>query len=295
MAVDDTEVLIRTVTAEEAAILDAWVELLKAGGSLQTGRIREAELLTQARAVLGQFREALASGGTDASTEAYAPLRQTLADLSRSRAIQGFTPTDTANFVFSLKEPIFDALNRTCGQDPAQVAAGTWSTSKVLDRLGLHTMEVFQQSREEVIGRQSEEIAELSTPVVRLWDGILALPLIGTLDSARTGVVMENLLQAIVDEEAEIAIIDITGVPTVDTLVAQHLLKAIAAARLMGADCIVSGIRPQIAQTMVHLGVELSVISKATLADAFALALRKTGRSVVPRAPASSGTDENRR
>lgn len=295
MAVDDIEVLTRTVTAEEAAILYAWVELLKAGGSLQTGRIREAELLTQARTVLGQFREALASGGTDASAEAYAPLRQTLADLSRSRAIQGFSPTDTANFVLSLKEPIFDALNRTCGQDPAQVAAGTWSTSKVLDRLGLHTMEVFQQSREEVIGRQSEEIAELSTPVVRLWDGILALPLIGTLDSARTGVVMENLLQAIVDEEAEIAIIDITGVPTVDTLVAQHLLKAIAAARLMGADCIVSGIRPQIAQTMVHLGVELNVVSKATLADAFALALRKTGRSVVPRALASSGPDESRR
>ena len=154
------------------------------------------------------------------------------------------------------------------------MAAGLWAAGKVLDRLGLQTMEVFLASREEVIGRQGQEIAELSTPVVRLWDGILALPLIGTLDSARTGVVMENLLQAIVDEEAEIAIIDITGVPTVDTLVAQHLLKTVAAARLMGADCIVSGIRPQIAQTMVHLGVELNVVSKATLADAFAVALR---------------------
>ena len=290
---DGTEVLIKTVTREEAAILDAWVALLKVGGALQTGRIREAELQTQAKSVLGQLGQALASGGTDTTTDAYASLRESLADISRSRAIQGFTPTDTISFLFSLKEPIFDALSRASGTDAAQVAAGIWSASKVLDQLGLHTMEVFQQSREEVIGRQSEEIAELSTPVVRLWDGILALPLIGTLDSARTGVVMENLLQAIVDEEAEIAIIDITGVPTVDTLVAQHLLKAIAAARLMGADCIVSGIRPQIAQTMVHLGVELNVISKSTLADAFALALRRTGRSVVRKAP--SAPDESRR
>ncbi len=182
--------------------------------------------------------------------------------------------------MFFLKEPIFDALDRAFPNDPVQIAAGTWSASRLLDQLGLLTMEVFQTSREDVIRRQSQEIAELSTPVVQLWDGILALPLIGTLDSARTGVVMENLLQAIVDEEAEIAIIDITGVPTVDTLVAQHLLKAIAAARLMGADCIVSGIRPQIAQTMVHLGVELNVVSKATLADALALALRRTGRMV---------------
>ena len=293
MAMDGTELLIKTVTREEAAILDAWVALLKAGGALQTGRIREAELQTQAKSVLGQLGQALASGGTDTTTDAYASLRESLADISRSRAIQGFTPTDTISFLFSLKEPIFDALSRASGTDAAQVAAGIWSASKVLDQLGLHTMEVFQQSREEVIGRQSEEIAELSTPVVRLWDGILALPLIGTLDSARTGVVMENLLQAIVDEEAEIAIIDITGVPTVDTLVAQHLLKAIAAARLMGADCIVSGIRPQIAQTMVHLGVELNVISKSTLADAFALALRRTGRSVVRKAP--SAPDESRR
>ena len=293
MATDGTEVLIRTVTDEEGAILEGWLGLLKAGGSLQSGRIREAELNTQVKTVLGLFRDALRSGGADTGAEAYLALRDALGDISRSRAIQGFTPTDTANFVFSLKEPIFDALHRVSPDDAAQVAAGTWSASKALDQLGLHTMEVFLQSREEVIGRQGDEIAELSTPVVRLWDGILALPLIGTLDSARTGVVMENLLQAIVDEEAEIAIIDITGVPTVDTLVAQHLLKAIAAARLMGADCIVSGIRPQIAQTMVHLGVELNVVSKATLADAFALALRRTGRTVVRKA--STAPDEARR
>ena len=281
MSMDGAEVLTRTLTEDEAAILDAWNAALREGTSLRSGRIREAELQTQAKTVLGQLRDALAVGGLDADAEGFASLRETLADISRSRAIQGFTPTDTANFVFSLKEPIFEALRRRSATDASALAAGVWAGGKVLDRLGLHTMEVFMASREEVIGRQGQEIAELSTPVVRLWDGILALPLIGTLDSARTGVVMETLLQAIVDEEAEIAIIDITGVPTVDTLVAQHLLKTVAAARLMGADCIVSGIRPQIAQTMVHLGVELNVVSKATLADAFAVALKRTGRRVV--------------
>jgi rsbT co-antagonist protein RsbR len=281
MTMDGTGVLKRTLAEDEAAILDAWNAALREGSSLQSGRIREAELRTQAKDVLGQLRDALGSAGLDADGEGYASLRDSLAEISRSRAIQGFTPTDTANFVFSLKEPIFEALRRQSGTDASDLTAGVWAAGKVLDRLGLHTMEVFLASREEVIGRQGQEIAELSTPVVRLWDGILALPLIGTLDSARTGVVMENLLQAIVDEEAEIAIIDITGVPTVDTLVAQHLLKTVAAARLMGADCIVSGIRPQIAQTMVHLGVELNVVSKATLADAFAVALRRTGRKVV--------------
>ncbi|POR42192.1 STAS domain-containing protein [Methylobacterium sp. V23] len=281
MALDGVEVLIRTIADDGAAILDGWLASLREGSSLQSGRIREAELQTQAKAVLGQLRDALGSDGADADGEGYASLRETLADISRSRALQGFTPSDTANFVLSLKEPLFEALLRTGGADASNLASGIWAMGKVLDQLSLHTMEVFLASREEVIGRQGQEIAELSTPVVRLWDGILALPLIGTLDSARTGVVMENLLQAIVDEEAEIAIIDITGVPTVDTLVAQHLLKTVAAARLMGADCIVSGIRPQIAQTMVHLGVELNVVSKATLADAFAVALRRTGRKVV--------------
>lgn len=290
MAVEGTGTLTKAMAAEEAPILAAWLSLLKASGSLQTGRIREAELDTQARTVFQQLRDSLSAGGMDVSSDAYAGLRDTLAEISRSRAVQGFTPTDTANFVFSLKEPIYDAINRTCGNDPGSMAGATWAASHLLDALGLHTMEVFLASREEVIGRQGQEIAELSTPVVRLWDGILALPLIGTLDSARTGVVMENLLQAIVDEEAEIAIIDITGVPTVDTLVAQHLLKAIAAARLMGADCIISGIRPQIAQTMVHLGVELNVVSKATLADAFALALKRTGRTVVRKQPSISST-----
>jgi rsbT co-antagonist protein RsbR len=203
-----------------------------------------------------------------------------LEEISRSRAMQGFSPTETATFIFSLKQPLFNALNRDKALSPAQIAATIWTTTLLLDELGLFTLEIFQKSREEVIVRQQREIAELSTPVVKLWDGILALPLIGTLDSQRTQVVMENLLQTIVDDEAQIAIIDITGVPTVDTLTAQHLLKTVAAARLMGADCLISGIRPQIAQTIVHLGVELNVISKATLADAFSVALRQTGRAV---------------
>jgi rsbT co-antagonist protein RsbR len=278
-----TKVLVRTLTDGASSIQAAWLASLIAGTSLQSGRIREAELETQVRTVLEQLRSGLTSEEAGVDGDSYSPLLETLGDISRSRAIQGFTPTDTANFIFSLKNPIFDSLNRLYTGDPGAIAEGVWSVTKLLDRLGLHTIEAFLASREEVIGRQVQEIAELSTPVVQLWEGILALPLIGTLDSARTGVIMENLLQAIVDEEAEIAIIDITGVPTVDTLVAQHLLKAVAAARLMGADCIISGIRPQIAQTMVHLGVELNVVSKATLSDALALALRRTGRAVVHR------------
>ena len=283
MAVEDIGALVRAITDEEGAIAAAWLDQLKEGGALRSGRMREAELQSQVRMVMSQFRVAVASGGVNTTQEAYEPLLSTLGDISRSRATQGFSPTETANFVLSLKEPIFDALKGSCGGDPTTLTAAILTASRLIDRLGLHTMETYQQSREEVIGRQSREISELSTPVVRLWDGILALPLIGTLDSARTTTVMENLLQAIVDEEAEIAIIDITGVPTVDTLVAQHLLKTVAAARLMGAECMVSGIRPQIAQTMVHLGVELTVASKATLADAFALALKRTGRKVVRR------------
>ncbi|WP_024514721.1 STAS domain-containing protein [Bradyrhizobium sp. Tv2a-2] len=268
------------VGSSEQLILPEWIDLQKKAGSLNTGRITENELVSQSREFLHLLRDGLAKGGSDASNPAYGPAKQLLADVSRSRALQGFSPSETATFVFSLKQPLFNTLNRNSTLSPAQAAELTWSVTLLLDELGLFTLEVFQKSREEVIVRQQREIAELSTPVVKLWDGILALPLIGTLDSQRTQVVMENLLQTIVDSEAAIAIIDITGVPTVDTLTAQHLLKTVAAARLMGADCIVSGIRPQIAQTMVHLGVELNVVSKATLADALAVALERTGRAV---------------
>jgi rsbT co-antagonist protein RsbR len=213
----------------------------------------------------------------------WAGARQVLEEVSRTRTTQGFTPSETATFVFSLKEPLFNLLRREIGNDANRLADEVWLATMLLDRLGLYTTELAQKSRDEVIIRQQQELLELSTPVVQLWEGILALPLIGTLDSERTQVVMENLLQNIVTSGAEIAIIDITGVPTVDTLVAQHLIKTISAARLMGADCIISGIRPQIAQTIVHLGLELNVVSKATMADAFALALRRTGRTIEKR------------
>jgi rsbT co-antagonist protein RsbR len=282
MAGNDVGSIADLVGNNEQAILTEWLDLQKQAGILQTGRTTEAELTSQSRNFLHLLRDGMTKGGSDASQPVYQAAREMLADLSGSRALQGFSPSETATFIFSLKQPLFNTLNRSKSEtlSPAQSRELLWTITVLLDGFGLYTLEVFQKSREEVIVRQQREISELSTPVVKLWDGILALPLIGTLDSLRTQVVMENLLQTIVDVEAEIAIIDITGVPTVDTLTAQHLLKTVAAARLMGADCIISGIRPQIAQTMVHLGVELNVISKASLADAFAVALRQTGRAV---------------
>jgi rsbT co-antagonist protein RsbR len=209
-------------------------------------------------------------------------VRDLLAEISSTRARGGSTPSETATFVFSLKQPLFAHLRNSFASDAAGLAEASWTISSLLDKLGLYTIESFQRTRDQIIVRQQQELLELSTPVVKLWEGILALPLIGTLDSARTQVVMENILQKIVDTGAAIAIIDITGVPTVDTLVAQHLMKTIAAARLMGADCIISGIRPQIAQTIVHLGVNLEdVTTKASLADAFVVALERTGTSIV--------------
>ena len=280
---DGLTILARIIATKGDDLQVRWRELL---GQFSGGRIKESELQTQCRDFLGALSKALSSGSADVQDDSFATVRAMLDDISKSRALQGFSPTETATFVFSLKEPLFEQLRTQAGDDAGTVATAAWQMSQLVDQLGLYTMEVYQRSREEVVRRQQDEIAELSTPVVKLWDGILALPLIGTLDSARTQVVMENLLQAIVDQGADLAIIDITGVPTVDTLVAQHLLKTIAAARLMGADCIVSGIRPQIAQTMVHLGVELDVVSKATLADALALAFHRTGRSVVRKAAA---------
>jgi rsbT co-antagonist protein RsbR len=242
--------------------------------------LKKGELESQAHDVLNALRTSTQGGHlTDVTTERFSALREILANISRSRALQSYAPSETASFVLSLKEPIFERLGKSIS-DPAVLQSEVWTLTRLIDQLALYTTDVFQQWREQVIKRQQEELAELSTPVVRLWKGVLALPLIGTLDSERTQIVMENLLKSLVDTGAEIAIIDITGVPTVDTQVAQHLLKTIAAARLMGADCIISGIRPQIAQTMVHLGVELNVVSKATLADAFAIALERIGKAV---------------
>jgi rsbT co-antagonist protein RsbR len=270
---------------DESAVLSDWVRRQLAGTGGAPSVLQESELRTQSRSFLQAFRagvrEAGLDGGAGIDAPAWDDARTVLAELSRDRAHRGFTPRETATFVFSLKEPLFERLRERLSGEA--LAEAIWSTTRAVDALGLYTAEAYQKTRDEIIVRQQHELLELSTPVVELWDGVLALPLIGTLDSARTQVVMETLLDKIVKTGAPIAIIDITGVPTVDTLVAQHLLKTVAAARLMGADCIVSGIRPQIAQTIVHLGVDLSaVVTKATLADAFSLALERSGLAIGP-------------
>jgi len=272
-------VIPRILKTHEADLLEEW--LREQRSAFRAGsKISESELRTQSREFLSLLQEATQGGNiTDVQGPSYGRVRDVLGDVSRSRSLQGFRPSETATFVFSLKRPLFALIRKELATDTESMAAVTWSATELLDKLGLYTTEVYQKSREEVIARQQEELLELSTPVVKLWDGILALPMIGTLDSARTQIVMESLLQRIVETGADIAIIDITGVPTVDTLTAQHLLKTVTAARLMGADCIISGIRPQIAQTIVHLGVDLSAVTtKATLADAFRRALEMRGQ-----------------
>jgi rsbT co-antagonist protein RsbR len=291
MARDEKSRLPAIVRKHEKDILDDWIRLQLASGTRRSDLINENSLREESRSFLAAFAEALQRGSLTPDGKDWDEVRAQLERLSRSRALKGFSPIETAMFIFSLKEPLFTRLRDEYGESPAAFAEENWNVSTLLDKLGLMTMEAYQKSREDVISRQQQEMLELSTPVVSLWDGIVALPLIGTLDSARTQVVMETLLQRIVEKEASIAIIDITGVPTVDTLVAQHLLKAVAAARLMGADCIISGIRPQIAQTIVHLGVTLGeVTTKATLSDAFALALKRTGLKVVRSSAGLSST-----
>jgi rsbT co-antagonist protein RsbR len=266
----------------EDEILTDWMRHQLSSTTVRGNLIRENELREQSRAFLGSLREALESGKpNDLDGAAWSAAREFVTEMARTRARQGFTPVETATFIFSLKLPIFARLRQEYANDAASLGAEIWAATEMIDRLGLYSTDSYQREREEVIARQQQELLELSTPVVKLWEGILALPLIGSLDSARTQVVMESLLQQILASGSEIAIIDITGVPTVDTLVAQHLLKTVSAARLMGADCIISGVRPQIAQTIVHLGVELGdVTTKATLADAFRLALRRSGQSI---------------
>jgi rsbT co-antagonist protein RsbR len=271
----------QVVGASQPQILAAWLSNLRT--AFGDARLPDAELNRQATELLGLTTQALSSG-TDIQSEGWVSVRTFLENLSRDRVVQGFSSAETALFVFSLKKPMFEAIRTAFATDPDALADVTWEATELVDSLGLYTVETFQRSREGVIARQHEDLLELSTPVVKLWDGILALPMIGTLDSARTQVVMESLLQRIVETGSEVAIIDITGVPTVDTLVAQHLLKTVTAIRLMGADCIISGIRPQIAQTIVHLGVDLrGVITKASLADALAVAFGRSGLTVTKR------------
>jgi len=271
---------IQALQANRSSLLDQWKASLEASGA--TRNIKPDDVQTQTAEFLALLTEALQNGGSQQiDHENWAQTRQFLEKLSHSRALAGQDSQQTASFIFALKGPLFTLLQREYADQPAQLAEQLLTVSELLDALGMHTIRTFQKSRESVIKRQQEELLELSTPVVKLWEGVLALPMIGTLDSQRTQVVMESLLQRIVDTGAEIAIIDITGVPTVDTLVAQHLLKTVTAIRLMGADCIISGVRPQIAQTIVHLGLDLQgVVTKANLADALALSLKRLGVTV---------------
>lgn len=274
----------KVIHNNQAGLLSDWMqEQLASTSASRPDLISQAELRQQSSEFVNLFEAAVESGNlTDIQAAEWAGVREFLAGLSRSRAERGFSPRETATFIFSFKQPLFDHIRQAADSDSEALVDDLWAVGTLLDRLGLYTTEIHQKNREEIIRRQQDEIMELSTPVVKLWQGILAVPLIGTLDSVRTQIVMENLLQEIMATGSDIAIIDITGVPVVDTLVAQHLLKTVAAARLMGADCIISGIRPQIAQTMVALGVQFNVKTKPTLAAAFEAALQQLALKVVP-------------
>ena len=265
----------------DAEITSQWLEL-QTTGARKVSAAELGETTRQSRDFIQKLKKAVDSGATsDITGTEWDPVKEILAEISSSRTRAGYSPSETASFVFSLKLPLFSILRTEYGNDAQVLANVVWEATILLDKLGLLTTELYQKTREDIISRQQQEMLELSTPVVRLWDNILALPLIGTLDSARTQIVMQNLLDAIVATRSDYAIIDITGVPIVDTLVAQHLLKTVAAARLMGADCLISGMRRGSAQTIIHLGVDLTnVTTKATLADAFAVALKRNGMTV---------------
>ena len=278
--VEEQSKVAQLLKKHERDILQHWLSYQISARTMRADLIKESDLREQSRRFLQLFTDVVQQNTDGEDAGSWKSVKDMLSEVSRTRVAQGFSPSETATFVLSLKQPIFDMLRREI-RDIEELCREIWVTTALLDKLGLYTTEAYLHSRESIISRQQQELMELSTPVVQLWDNILALPLIGTLDSERTQVVMENLLEKVVETGASIAIIDITGVPTVDTLVAQHLLKTVAAARLMGADCIISGIRPQIAQTIVHLGINLAdIVTKATLADAFAIALQRTGATV---------------
>jgi rsbT co-antagonist protein RsbR len=270
--------------ADRTAFISAWVPQAGSGA----GRDGQNRLSAEAHKLLSGLEEGIRAGGDPARFEAdaWASLRDALTALSSSSAAQGISAGDTSRFVLAIKRPLFEEFRSKHARDPQALIDGVWWATALADNMAEFTVTTYQKAREGIIARQQEELLELSTPVIKLWDGVLAVPMIGTLDSSRTQLVMEALLQRIVETESALAIIDITGVPTVDTLVAQHLLKTVTAIRLMGAECIISGIRPQIAQTIVHLGIDLNgITTKATLADALSIALKQTGY-VVSRAKA---------
>ena len=267
------------IRQDKPAILDDWRRELEQTASALRGRVTKEELGARGAEMLDHLAQAVSTGADGTAQADFAVLDRFFDEFARDRVLQGFTAEETATFVLSLKRPVFARLRDRA--EPAALADALWDATQLVDKLALRCVGAFQRMREAVIERQQAELLELSTPVVKLWDGVLALPIIGTLDSARTQTMMETLLTRIADTGSAIAIIDITGVPTVDTLVAQHLIKTVTAIRLMGAECIISGVRPQIAQTIVHLGVDLgNVTTKANLADALALALTRTGLSV---------------
>lgn len=268
---------------EKDAILDAWTKAQLTEKGLRSDLISKEELLAQSREFLDAFEFAIRSGNfSDTSADEYKPVLRMLDEISLTRTRQGFSPSETATYVFSLKDTLLTFLQKEYVGKPELLNAEVIRISQLLDTFGLWTFEAYVKGREEIIHRQQQELLELSTPVIKVWEGVLTLPLIGTLDSARTQVVMESLLQQIVATGSSIAILDISGVPAVDTLVAQHLLKTVAATRLMGAECIISGIRPEIAQTMVGLGVDLSSVrTKSSMADALKEALKALGLRVL--------------
>lgn len=276
-AADSLTQMLESVDRDE--ILREWMEQLAESGSKPQPSTSAAR--AEASDLLTAVTTAVRSGAEPGQFELpmWSATREILETISNSRAAQGASAAETSGFVLALKKPLFgQAQKRLKGVEPSRLVEMIWLVSTLVDKMAQWTSTTYQRSREAIIGRQQEELLELSTPVIKLWEGILAVPMIGTLDSSRTQLVMESLLQKIVETGSELAIIDITGVPTVDTLVAQHLLKTVAAIRLMGADCIVSGVRPQIAQTIVQLGIDLQgIVTKATLADALSLALKKVG------------------
>jgi len=256
-------------------VVGRWSELVAAG-------LRGRSSATEVRRELDDLYVLVLRAMSGADDQALGELRAALAELSRSQARNGFTPTETALGVFALKDAVYELV-----EDAADLVPEYLVFSRMMDDLGLLTFETYATAREQIIADQAEAMLELSTPVIRLWDGVIAVPLVGTLDSARTQLVMEKLLETLVATGADHAVLDITGVPTVDTEVAQHLLKTVSAARLLGAECIVSGIRPQVAQTIVSLGIEFGdIATKATLADALAHALDRRGQHLAQEGPA---------
>ena len=273
---------IKVLQRKKKNVLESWMKFQLANDSLREDLMSNDDLRSQSEELTNSLIENLSDDNIDNPLSGdFEPVVDILTGISISRARQGYTPRETGTYVFSLKEALVSVLQQEI-KDPQELYVQTQKVSKIIDSFGVTTFESFIKGREEVILRQTDEISEISTPVIRVWDGILALPIIGTLDSARTQIVMESLLQEIVESGSSIAILDISGVPAVDSLVAQHLIKTVSATRLMGAECIISGIRPEIAQTVVHLGIDLSdVVTKSTLASALKTAFQLLQLQVV--------------